>query len=109
MCRSVFLFALALVSAAAAAAQIRRGDIATAVFGDEATPKAFMSATEVTAQRLHHRARDADEYLLSSHTRGSAVPVSVSLASQLRKLFENPRSYTWKSHFRCAGSGVIEY
>ena len=95
MCRSVFLFALALVSAAAAAAQIRRGDIATAVVGDEATPKAFMSATEVTAQRLHHRARDADEYLLSSHTRGSAVPVSVSLASQLRKLFENPRSYTW--------------
>jgi len=95
MQRSATLLLMALVSATASAAQIKRGDTATAVFGDEATLKVFMSATAITAHRLHHRARDADEDLLSSYARGSAAPVSTSQASQLRKLFSNPRSYTW--------------
>jgi len=84
-----------LIGVGASAAQIKRGDIANAVFGDDATFKAFMSAREVTAQRLHHRGGDADWFALSGYTRNDAVPVPAARATQLRKLFGDSKSYTW--------------
>jgi hypothetical protein len=84
-----------LLAATASAAQIKRGDIAAAVFGDEATLKSFMSATEITTQRLHHRSRAADWYALSGYTRGAAMAVPPSQVAKLRKLFSDSKSYTW--------------
>jgi hypothetical protein len=84
-----------LLAAAASAGDIKRGDVAEAVFGDAATLKAFASATAVTAQRLHLRVRDSNHRSLASYERGAGVPVSRTAVEELQKLFSDPKSQSW--------------
>jgi hypothetical protein len=95
MRRATFLGTLMLVGATALAAHIKRGDIATAVFGDASTLKTFLSAPEVSAQRLRHRAPQADYYTLPGYERGASVVAPSAQLARLRKLFTDSKSYTW--------------
>jgi hypothetical protein len=95
MTRAMFAGSLLLVGAVALAAHIKRGDVASAVFGDTPTLSTFLSAPRVTAQRLQHRALPADFYTLPAYTRGPAIIVPPAQLMQLRKLFTDSKSYTW--------------
>jgi hypothetical protein len=95
MRRAIVISALLLAVAIALAANVKRGDIAAGVFGDAPTLQTFISAAEVTAERLHHRAPSADYYALPGYTRGPSTAVPTSQVTQLRKLFTDAKSYTW--------------
>src|SRR2546423_8334437 len=99
MTRAVLAGMLMLIGAVALAAHIKRGDIASAVFGDTPTLSTFLSAPRVTAQRLRHRALPADFYTLPGYTRGPTIVVPPAQLTQLRTLFTDSKSYNW-SHVR---------
>jgi hypothetical protein len=95
MRRAIVISALLLAVATALAANVKRGDIAAGVFGDAAALQAFVSAPEVSVERLHHRAPTADYYALPGYARGPSTAVPPSQVAQLRKLFTDAKSYTW--------------
>jgi hypothetical protein len=71
-----------------------RRDVASYVFGDQKTLDMFLSAKQVTAERLHLKERTFPREL-SNYNRGSAVILSTSQTQDVQRLFSDAKAYTW--------------
>jgi hypothetical protein len=78
-------------------------NVPIAVFGSQQTLDAFLSASDVTAQRLHYRrAFPQNPWRLDSYDRDALIPVSAKQAQTIQQLFAQESSYGWRFAKMCA-------
>ena len=80
-----------------------------AVFGSQQTLDAFLSASDVTAERLHYRrASPQNPWRLDSYDRDAPIPVTAEQANTIRQVFAQESSYGWQFGKMCAPNyGVL--
>ena len=84
-------------------------NVPIAVFGSQQTLNAFLSASDVTAERLHYRrASRQNPWRLDSYDRDASFPVSAEQAHTIQQLFAQESSYGWQFAKMCAPTyGVL--
>jgi hypothetical protein len=85
-------------------------NIPIAVFGSQHTLDSFLSATDLTAERLYYRrsSPSSNSYKLESYDRGTAVPMTAKQASRVKQLFVQENFYGWQFSKMCAPNyGVL--
>ena len=84
-------------------------DVPIAVFGSQQTLNAFLSASDVTVERLHYRrASPQNPWRLASYDRDAAIPVTAEQASMIQRVFAQESSSGWRFGKTCAPTyGVL--
>jgi len=90
---ALFLIAVTMVT------DVYGHDVTRSVFGDDATLKRFLAATNVTAQRLFLKAdvKYGDQWDLGSYRRGETKVIPETETKKLRSLFTAESSFLWHS------------